>query len=106
MTLLDSPSQLTNVKNRFGLRIIEGNSTSVYLAQSRLRKFLNEKLKSSISYDYDRCILIDKIVDRCEDITVINSIYELLNEKGNDYFVTLASGKIRPFFKDALQYAA
>lgn len=106
MCLLDSPSQLTNVINRYGLKITEGNSTSVYAAQRKLKKHLNEQLKTAIQRDYDRSVLIDKIVDRCEDVSLINGIYEMLDANGSEYFAYLASGKLRPFFNTVNQYVA
>ena len=106
MCILDSASQLTNVINRYGLKITEGNSTSVYAAQRKLRKHLDQQLKVAIPRDYDRSVLLDKIVDRCEDISLINGIYEMLDANGGEYFAYLANGGIRPFFNTVNQYVA
>lgn len=105
-SLLDSPANLSNIKNRFGLRISEGNSTSIYSAQSKLRKFLDQQLQGKIQVNWDRMMLIDKVVDRCDNLDTIHCIYELYNNQGIDLFIQLASGKIRPFFRIANQYLA
>lgn len=105
-SILDSHSNLSNIKNRLGLSICKGSTTSIYTAQSKLRKFLNEQLLSCIPSNWDRESLIDKIVDRCDDIDTINCIYEYHKCQGTQEFVILASGKIRPFFKNVYKYLA
>lgn len=105
-SILDSNSKLLNLKNRFGLRACGKSSTSIYLAQKKLQKFLHIQLKSKIEVDWQRGMLIDKIVDRCEDLETINCVMDLFIDQGVDSFILLASGQIRPFFKSVYAYSA
>lgn len=95
--ILDS-NRLINLKNQHGLRIATGNSVSVYSYQSKLRKMLTSAFSSCL-HKIDLETVVDKIVDRCEDIETVEAVTTYFNAVSTQEFLKEAQGKIRPFFK-------
>lgn len=103
-SLLDSTSRLINIKNRFGLRITEGEAVTTYTAQSRLRKFLVDQLTRSTSlHPIDRNNIVEKITLAAKNHDKINSVYELWNASTPADFIQAASGSARAFFTHAMK---
>lgn len=96
-SILDS-NRLINLKNQHGLKIASGNSVSVYSSQTKLRKMLVATIVP-LMHKMDAENMIDKIVDRCEDIETIDSVTTYFNSVSAQEFIKEAQGKIRPFFK-------
>ena len=96
-SILDS-NRLINLKNQHGLKIVSGNSVSIYSSQSKLKKMLIASF-SPILHKIDLETIVDKIVDRCEDIETIDAVSAYFNAVSAPEFIKEAQGKIRPFFK-------
>lgn len=105
MDILNSNS-LLNIKQRYGLYISSGNSVGIYTAQNKLKKYLMTEMQPCFSYKNDLEVLVDKIVDRCDDVETIDIVREYFNSVTKEQFILLASSKIRTFFKTARNLAA
>jgi hypothetical protein len=108
MNLLENTSRLVNIKNHFGLRITEGASVSVFTAQSRLKRFLVEKLTQNattvqaIKHPIDRNVIIEKISMNAKNIEKIDAVYDFWNLVSPTEFVAAAAGSPRAFFNAAM----
>lgn len=105
--LLDSTSRLINFKNRNGLRIVEGDVVPVFTAQSKLKRFLKEKLDShassieAIKHPINRSEIISKIILNAKNLDKIYSVYDFWNTTTPTKFVEAALGSARAFFTAA-----
>lgn len=105
--LLDS-SRLINIKNRYGIKIVEGNSVSTYSAQCKLRKFLIEQLNivgdsiPAIKHPANRVEVIEKIVLKAKDFDKIEAVYELWSATTPEQFIAATRGSSRAFFTIAM----
>lgn len=96
-SILDS-NRLINLKNQHGLKIVSGNSVSIYSAQRKLKKMLSSAFEPLL-HKMDSGIIVDKIVDRCDDMETIDAVSSYFESVSTSEFIKEAQGKIRPFFK-------
>lgn len=93
--LLDS-NRLINIKQRHGISIRSGSSTSVYLLSRKIKNKLNEKLKSYFKYEMDLDIHVDRLISKFNDIDMCTVFAEYV-EKTDSETLFKETSKLRPF---------
>lgn len=93
--LLDS-NRLLNLKQRHGISINTGNSTSIYLVSKKLERELELKLSEFFKCKMDLNIHIEKVLNKINDVEVCFAVLNYVKETQPD-IVLQETSKIRSF---------
>lgn|SRR5690554_2031489 len=102
-SLLDDFSGLSNYKNRYGLNVQAARSTSIYLKQRKLQKFLDSMLLDFISDKMDRNKYIDWIVFKCDNHEIIEKVDYLFTYE-TKMIVDMMLKNLKVFWKFVKKY--
>lgn len=93
--LLDS-NRLINIKQRHGISISTGSSTSVYLLSRKIKRGLKEKLKPYYKYEMDLDIQVEKLLSKFNSTDICMVFLDYVETTSPDILYQETS-KLRPF---------